>query len=117
MNGFFKNILGDKTAQRGFIFCIAIIVLSIVYVAFYYNSLPPLIPLFNQLPWGEQRLSKTIGIFIPPLIALLIFLVNLIIASKFYAKLPLIARMLAITSFLISILTFLFIIRTVQAVL
>lgn len=117
MNGFFKNILADKTAQRGFIFCMVIIALSIIYITFYYNALPPLIPLFNQLPWGEQRLSKTIGIFIPPLIALLIFLVNLIIASKFYAKSPLIARMLAITSFLISILTFLFIIRTVQAVL
>ena len=117
MNRFFKNILTDRTTQRGFIFSIIIIALSVFYIAFYYNSLPPLIPLFNQLPWGPQRLSKTIGIFIPPLIALLIFLINLIIASRFYAKTPLLARILAITSFLISILTFLFIIRTVQAVL
>lgn len=117
MNGFFKNILTDRTTQRGFIFCITIIVLSIFYIVLYYNALPPLIPLFNQLPWGEERLSRTIGIFIPPLIAFLIFLINLIIASRFYAKTPLLARILAITSFLISILTFLFVIRTVQAVL
>lgn len=117
MNGFFKNILTDRITQRGFIFCIIIIVLSVLYIALYYNALPPLIPLFNQLPWGEERLSKTIGIFIPPLIAFLIFLINLIIASRFYAKTPLLARILAITSFLISILTLLFVIRTVQAVL
>ncbi|HZJ18641.1 MAG TPA: hypothetical protein VFD45_03430 [Patescibacteria group bacterium] len=117
MNGLFKNTFNDRTTKRGFFFCIIIIVLSIIYVAFYYRFLPPLIPLFNQLPWGEQRLSKTIGIFIPPLIAFIIFLINLILASRFYAKAPLLSRMLAITSFLISILTFLFIIRTVQAVL
>ncbi|MFH1186861.1 MAG: hypothetical protein V1697_01660 [Candidatus Levyibacteriota bacterium] len=117
MKKFFKIIIDDKITQKGFILCFAIILISILYILFYYNSLPPLLPLFNQLSWGDQRLSKTIGIFIPPLIAFFIFLINLIISSRIYSRAPLLSRILAITSFLISVLTFLFIIRTVQAVL
>jgi len=117
MKGFFKNITSDNITQKGFLFCFAIILLASIYAIFYFNSLPPLLPLFNQLPWGEQRLVNTAGIFIPPTVAFLILVINLILSSLVYKKAPLLSRILAITSLLISVLTFLFVIRTVQAVL
>jgi hypothetical protein len=117
MRGFFKDITSDNITQKGFFICFLIILLSCGYAVFYFNNLPPLLPLFNQLPWGEQRLIETAGIFIPPIISFLILLINLILASLIYKKVPLISRVLAITCLLISVLTFLFVIRTVQAVL
>jgi hypothetical protein len=117
MKEFFKNIISDNLTQKVFIFCFVIILLSFGYAIFYFNNLPPLLPLFNQLPWGEQRLIGTAGIFIPPIVAFIIFLINTILSSLIYNKAPLLARILAVTSLLISVLTFLFIIRTVQAVL
>lgn len=117
MKEIFKTIREDKIAERSFFIGFAIIILGIFYIAFYYQNLPPYLPLFNQLPWGEQRLSKTIGIFIPPLIAFLILILNFFFSSVIYKKTPLLSRILAITSFLIAVLTFLFVIRTVQIVL
>lgn len=117
MKEFTKDIRNDKITQRGFLGGIIIIVLSIIYILFSYSSLPPFIPLFNQLPWGEQRVANTIGIFIPSATAFLILILNVIFSSIVYKKAPLISRILAITSLLIAILTFLFIIRTIQIVL
>lgn len=117
MKRFFKDIGSDNLTQKSFSACFVIILLSFTYAVFYFASLPPLLPLFNQLPWGEQRLVNTIGIFIPPIIAFLILIINLIFSSLVYKKAPLLSRILAVTSLLISVLTFLFIVRTVQAVL
>jgi hypothetical protein len=117
MKDFFKDITSDNLTQKSFFTSVIIIVLSIIYILFYYGNLPPFIPLYNQLPWGEQRLAQTPGILIPSLISFIIFIFNLIIASVVYKKIPLISRMLSVTTLLVAILTFLFIIRTVQIVL
>jgi hypothetical protein len=117
MKEFFSDIRNDNITQKSFFSSILIIFLSVAYILFYYSNLPPFIPLYNQLPWGEQRLASTSGILIPSLIAFIIFIFNIILSSIVYKKIPLISRMLSITTLLIAILTFLFIIRTVQIVL
>jgi len=117
MKEFFSDIRNDRITQGSFFGSIFVIFLSVVYILFYYSSLPTFIPLYNQLPWGEQRLASTSGILIPSLLAFIIFAFNLIFSSIIYKKIPLISRMLSITTLLIAILTFLFIIRTVQIVL
>ncbi len=117
MNEFFKSLKEDKLVKRGSFLNSFVIILSFFYIILYFGHLPPFIPLFNQLPWGEQRITQTIWIFMMPVLALLIFSVNLIVASLFYKKNPLIARLFSVTSFMISVLIFLFIVRTIQTVL
>jgi hypothetical protein len=117
MKEFFSDIRNDNITQKSFFGSIFIIFLSVVYILFYYSNLPPFIPLYNQLPWGEQRLAATSGILIPSLLGFVIFIFNLILSSIIYKKIPLISRMLSVTTLLIALLTFLFIIRTVQIVL
>lgn len=89
----------------------------IIFILFSYRNLPPFIPIFNQLPWGEERLGKTITIFVPVLVALLILVINLFTSSITYRKIPLVARMLAAVSLLIGILTFLFVVKTITLIL
>jgi len=117
MKEFFSDIRNDRITQRSFFASIFIIVLSVIYILFYYGHLPPYIPLYNQLPWGEQRLASTSGILIPSLLAFIIFVFNVFFSSLVYKRTPLISRMLSVTTLLIALLTFLFIIRTVQIVL
>jgi hypothetical protein len=117
MKDFFSDIKNDNLTQKSFLASIIIIVLSVVYILFYFSNLPPFIPLYNQLPWGEQRIAQTSGILIPSLISFIILIFNLIISSIVYKKIPLISRMFSVTSLLIAVLTFLFVIRTVQIVL
>lgn len=117
MKEFFKDITSDKITQRSFFLSLFIIFLGVAYTLFYYGHLPPYIPIYNQLPWGEQRLASTPGILIPSFLAFLVFAFNLFLASFVYKKFPLISRVFSVTTLLIAILTFLFVIRTVQIVL
>lgn len=117
MKEFFRDIKKDKTIIPIFFINGLLIALSVVFILFYYPNLPPLIPIFNQLPWGEERLGPTAAIFIPILVALLILIINIFIGAFIYKKNPLVSRMLATISLLVSILAFLFIVKTVTLII
>lgn len=116
MKDFFKEIAQDKTIVYAIIINILLIVATFIYILFSYSNLPPFVPIFNQLPWGEQRLGNTPTIFIPVFVALLIFLTNVLISTLIYNKIPLISRMFSAISLLAGILTFLFIIKTITLI-
>lgn len=113
MKEFFKDIALDKTITLVFFLSGFFIIIIIIFILFSYGHLPPFVPIFNQLPWGEQRLGTTITVFIPVLVALLILLINIFISTITYKKIPLVARMMAAISLLTSILTFLFVVKTI----
>lgn len=117
MKIYFKYLREDKLLLRLFVIAFILIAITVVYILISYSKLPPLLPVFNQLPWGEKRLSQTIGIFIPSGVVFAILIFNIIASSLSYPKSPLISRMLAVTSFLTSLLTLLFVIRTIQLII
>ena len=113
MKNFFKDVVYDKTIKLAFFINIFLIAAAAICILLAYGKLPPFIPIFNQLPWGEQRLGTTISIFIPVLAAILILITNSIISAITYKNIPLISRMLAAISLLAGLLTLLFILRTI----
>lgn len=117
MKEFFKDIKRDKPIASAFFINIFFIIASVACILFSYAKLPPFIPVFNQLPWGEQRLGNQITIFIPVLAALLIFAINIFTSTLIYKKIPLISRILATISLLAGILTFLFIAKTITLII
>ena len=117
MNGLFKQFFKDKIIRLSQIITFLMFVVLCGATIFYYMKLPPFIPLYNQLPWGMERLSDRIGIFLPLSLAFAFFVLNTIVAALIHGKMPLIARILSITSFLIVLLTFIFTARTIQLIL
>ncbi|OGH42615.1 MAG: hypothetical protein A3H79_03450 [Candidatus Levybacteria bacterium RIFCSPLOWO2_02_FULL_36_8b] len=117
MKNFFREMARDKTVILAYSINGFLIITAVIFVLISYGNLPPLIPIFNQLPWGEQRLGATITIFIPILAALLILIINIVISAMIYKKILLVARMLAAISLLIGILTFLLMIKTITLIL
>lgn len=113
MNGTFKLILEDKITRWGLILSGIFLMLEILTIGFFYFSLPPLLPLFNQLPWGEKRLGIKPGIFIPVLLVIVFLVFNFFTSARLYEKTPLLSRILSITTLLASLLSFIFIVRTV----
>ena len=113
MKEFFNDIKSDRITNIGFLLTIIFIIVIFIFTLSLYGSLPPLIPIFNQLPWGEERIGNKTTIFIPILTTLLVFVINLIISALIYKNIPLVSRLLAGTSLLAAILTFLFVIRTI----
>lgn len=117
MKEFFKEIIQDKTIILALLANGFFIIATVIFILFSYGNLPPLIPVFNQLPWGEQRLGPTSAIFIPTLVSLLILGINTIAAGITYKKTPLVARMLIATSLLAGVLTFLFVVKTITLII
>lgn len=117
MKSFLNNIRADRWTFRGFNISLILTFLTIAFILFNYRNLPPLMPIFNQLPWGTQRLTQTAGIFIPVAVFIIIFLINIIFSSYVYLKNPLIARIVSAITFIIAILNFLFIVRTILIIL
>lgn len=117
MKKYFKYLREDKLLSRLFFLAFVLIIITVGYILINYSKLPPLLPIFNQLPWGEKRLSQTIGIFIPSGVVFTILVFNIIVSSLSYPRSPLISRMFAVTSFLTSLLTLLFVIRTIQLII
>jgi hypothetical protein len=111
------NIKADKLALRGFIISILLTLLTILYIAINYQNLPPLIPVFNQLPWGNSRLVPLNGIFIPVVIFTVIFIFNVLFTSIVYSKNPLIARIVAAVTLILAMMNLLFIVRTILKIL
>lgn len=112
----FDDVRNDKVLFRGFALNFFIIILTLLYILLSFRNLPPFLPLFNQLPWGEQRITESVWIFAIPLLSLIVFTFNLIYSEITYKKIPLLARIMVVTSFIVSLLSLLFVVRTIQLV-
>ena len=110
-------IAADRITRLAAFISLTLILVTLGYTFFFFNSLPPFIPLYNQLGWGDPRLTDKIFIFLPIIVSLVIIIANLIITASIYTSMPLISRMFAITSLLISSLTVIFIYRVTQLIL
>lgn len=117
MNGVTKQIFTDKIIRLGLLSALILLGLHAVFLGIFYLSLPPVVPLFNQLPWGDARLGTRLEILLPWGITLVFLLFNYFIITKLYQTMPLVSRILSITTLLLSVLAFIFILRTIQLIL
>lgn len=117
MKGLFKKINADRIIKLGTYFSLGFLFLHIIYISVLYSYLPPFLPLFNQMPWGEERLGVKNEIFLPFLTTVSFFSLNLFLSMRLYEKMPLLARILSITSLLICVLSLVFVVRTIQLII
>ena len=117
MKKILSHLQKDNVAFYQFLLSIFVMLVSVIIIAISYHSLPPYIPIFNQLPWGNDRLVQTPGIFLPIALFLIFFVFNFIFTLIFYLKdSPLVGRIIASVTLLISIMNLIFTIRTILLV-
>lgn len=117
MNASFREIAADKIITFCFFGALFFIALHAVFVGAVFGNLPPFLPLFNQMPWGQARLVTKIQIFLPLVLVFFIIVSNAFFSLYVYKKMPLISRFLTATSFIIAFLALLLIARTMLIVL
>ena len=117
MKDLFKYAKSDKIIKWCLIFGGVLLLSEAIYIALFYFSLPPFLPIFNQLPWGEERLGREIEIFLPLAISISFFVFNFFLLNQLYEKMPLVSRILGITTFLIAIISFIFTFQTLRLIL
>ena len=117
MKSFINFIRSDKIILRGTLISLALLTLHLLTLLFFYRLLPPLVPVYNQLPWGTERLGGRFELFIPFFIAAALILINIILMKLWYSKSPLLSRILGVTTLLINILAIIFSMRIIQLII
>ena len=103
----FSILLSDQFIRISLMLSILFIVPLIIIIIATYSSLPPLIPFFNSMPWGEQRLyMSNITIFLP-LVLLFVLFINILQSLFLYKKYALISRIILFNCFLVLLLSLL----------
>ena len=117
MNAYIKIVFSDRILRLSTFCSIALLGVTAVYILFVYQSLPPYIPLYHQMPWGEARLGEKEQVFFPFIVTIVIVVVNLVIAISFYSRMPLLSRIVNSTSIVITLLALTFLFQSTMLVL
>jgi len=78
------------------------IICQLVVIFFKFNSLPPKVPLYYSLPWGESQLGNASSLFLLPIFSIVILLLNNLLSNFFLKSIPLLSRLLVIVSVIFS---------------
>lgn len=92
------------------------VVIGGIVLAWTWRLLPPKIPLWYSKPWGEERLVSPFFLLLPILTAFVVYLINHAMVAKSAHDHPMFARVLSLTSLLISVLSTIIIIRIVTLI-
>jgi len=117
MNEVSNLVKADKIIRWGMTFSFVLLLLQAILLGVFFLQLPPIVPLFNQLPWGDARLGAKYEIFLPLVITTVFFLFNYFLLRKLYVSMPLVSRILGITTLLSALLSLIFVIRTLQLII
>lgn len=118
MKEFINNVKRDRITFNLFIISFIVLLISVFIILINFKNIPPLIPIFNQLPWGDQRLTPSFGIFIPIILLVLTFIFNFGFSSFLYSKNnPLLGRIIASVTLLVTVMNFIFILKTLLLII
>lgn len=62
-------------------FCLLVNILVALFIVFFKNFLPPVVPLFYGLPVGEEQLVPRIFLTVPSIVATVLIIINIFIAK------------------------------------
>ncbi len=91
-------------------------VINVSALALGWRLLPPKIPLWYSKPWGEERLASPFFLTVPILTAIIVYVVNHGMVAKTAKDHPMFARVLSLTSLLISIVSTIIVVRIITLI-
>lgn len=100
-----KILKDDKSVQKLYLVTFLTYFIMIIILTLKWSVLPPEIPLFYSLPWGQDQLAQNWQILLLPLGSLAIIFINTFLSLFFVGKETLMVRILIGTSTFVCILT------------
>lgn len=94
-------------------FVFLLVVASLSLIIWRWNKLPPMVPLWYSRPWGSDQLAQPIWLFILPLGSLALYFTNLLISMYLLSEYLIFTQVLFLTSFIVSFLSFITLVKIV----
>lgn len=107
-----QQIVSDPFTRTATTVCLFPIVLSLGLIAWKWNALPIRVPLWYSRAWGEDQLAHPLWLLVLP-VGSLTWLSLTLLFSQLILKETLYIRILLITTFLVSVLSFFTLVRIV----
>jgi hypothetical protein len=103
----------QKANSKIFRWNLVFIIIQVSVLVWKFNSLPPQVPLYYSLPWGELQLASASSLFILPTISIVLLLINHLFSVSLAKTSQLLSRFLVVIS---SIVSFFFLIALLRIV-
>lgn len=91
-------LVPDSLGRSSYLLAILLIVIMLMMISALLIKLPPVVPLYFTLPWGEARLTSKLMLYILPLASLLFLIINLGLGRISMKLSPLLPRVLAVST-------------------
>lgn len=105
----------EDSIKKPFFVGLGSLITTLFFLAFFWPSLPPEIPLFYSRPWGEAQLAPAYFIAIPPVLAVLFLFANSLFAQTL-DNYPLIRKLLVFGSATACVLSAITVLRIILLV-
>lgn len=92
-------------------FVLVLFVLSLGLLVWQWHSLPPLVPLWYSRPWGADQLASPFLLLVLPLSSLVLYAVNIFVSTYVTAEYLIFTQMLFLSSLIVSLLSFVAILK------
>lgn len=107
----------EKSNGRIFQWNLVFIIAQVAYIIFRLNDLPPQVPLYYSLPWGESQLASANSLFILPSSSLVFLFINNLLAVFYLNTHSLMSRLLIIFSLIFSGLSLITLIQIINLII
>lgn len=104
----------EKINGLFFRWTIFFVFLELLLIVYRFGSLPSQVPLYYSLPWGEDRLAPFSSLFLLPTFVICITLINNLFAIFYQKTIPLLSRLLVVSSCIFSFFSFIAIYKIVS---
>ncbi len=111
-----SSLRGTREYRLASIAVMGQFVIGTMFILWYWRFLPPQVPLWYSQPWGEERLTSPFFLFLPLLSAAFFYIINIITVSRHVQDHPIFARVLFLTSALVSFLSVIIVVRIVTLI-
>jgi len=91
----------EKIFRLSFIVGFLFFLLSTCLLLLKFKNLPPQVPLFYSKPWGEERISQKVWLWLIPTLSLFILFFNFVVLPYFLKK----EKFLIIICYLVSVVS------------
>ncbi len=97
-----ETLVPDKLGRSSYLVSLALVLIMFSLITLMLGSLPPSVPLYFTLPWGEARLAPKLMLYILPTITLILIVFNLGLGRLSGKLSPLLPRVLAVSTSIIA---------------
>lgn len=106
----------QKTNSKIFRWNLIFIIVQVSLLAWKFNSLPPQVPLYYSLPWGESQLASASSLFILPTISIVLLLINHLFSISLTKTSQLLSRFLLVISLIVSFFSLISLLKIVSLI-